>query len=1575
MPDVGVLNLQIHDNAEKAAQGLESLIGALNRVKSAVDFGSKLGNIATNLGKIGKIIDESIQGSTIAKLNEIGTALEKMKNIGKVNIRISYGKEDEFAAVAKAFEQTEAYSHGIISDTKEAAESAAGMSDGFKNAEESLAKVKIQSSGAREEIEKLKDEYGRIDLNKHFDISKMPLNAMGMQVGEATKEMLQYGKILKDAWEITRGSTEEKIGANFTDSDSIKEMQSATEAASSSISKIEEGWAHVDSSVRSVAINTEEATENAQRHQEIVTDIDRIMQRQAEVKDYANEMIDLNEKIAKDYNVPPRVYSLEETDNMASYVTELDRLEAQAEAASKTYNKFVNTLGTTDMKTIKAAEALNKAREAIDQYRNAMENAKALEENQVSYDEAMGAASRTNQYDLLIAKLDEAREKYHELSNSDGASDSKLASGALDIHKAEVNLQQYTELQEMLKNVSPEIQQFAQRQLDAGVNASTLRNKLFDLDGELKQKKTDFQDASRSAKVFGTSIDEVREFAGHAISPLTNLAKQFVNIARRMAIRAVIRQFTTALQEGVQNVYLYSDAVGGHFAPSMDSAATALAQMRNSVGAALAPAIEALIPVLNTVVSWFITAINYVNQFFALLRGQSTWIRALEVSTKAYDKSTKQAQKTAKAAKELLADWDELNIIQSEGGGGGTGGAFSLPTDYSKMFEEVGVFDKKVKAIFDFIKDNLSDVKKAVIDIGAALLAWKLANSLTGWLGQLASIAAIGFVIKLAFDATSLLDQAYIDSDNIGFLIGDMVMTGALAGIAGKLAEAKFGEGFGLITAGLTFAVSAGATFASIGNAQSDSQREALTLLGGVKAGIAAALAIAGFIRAGINPVLSIAGGLISIALVTSITYSLKIKAEQAEKAEAMAKAAFAETGEGGIKASDYLDALQKEFDAQTAGAKLVLDAYVEVPDLKKKLTDAATEISSFNTIIFKGDGKLTKEDAEAFKENWKIVTSTLNDMNTASYNTILQGLTEALQTKNEELRAQALEIRKTFVMIEKNISAENADIYTEMEEIAGRLGTDAEKAGDLERYEQLYKVFAASTSTGFDEIQKALDKGKSIDFGTAETAVTNAAEFVKSVGESGEAALKEVEEALNAVTDSVEYKRRMEKAKYDAGLIDEETYLSRIAAFDNILDVAKKYAEEKTGAIQEKMNEAYKIIFEQALTAGNGPEFWKTVMLPLIQQATDAGQEVPQAVLEAFAEAINTNRLDFTKIPNDTLVQKIQEAGLTEPGAIADAIRTAIESEFGAAEGDIEHLITDFFVSHSNLGLDATQMQIKNMLGLSGWDLLSKEWKKLYTDSLVEAFGTDTTRSILEQLTADNNEIIELLGEQNPIENDVEIDTTLHEGIEIVTEETTDESGISGPTGDLGPFEEYRKSLEGAKEITTDALKDINDMKLTPPKFDTTDIQQNAGDTATSIESMADRIRGAFQRLDGLSFSFNTGSHVLSGLIRTVIPIPAAANGGIFKSGDVFSANENGQIELMGSYGNKTAVVNNDQVVGAVTNGVAQANSGMESRLGTIETLLNRILQKEFTAKAVPSSGWGAHAARSADAYSKVTG
>lgn len=880
----------------------------------------------------------------------------------------------------------------------------------------------------------------------------------------------------------------------------------------------------------------------------------------------------------------------------------------------------------------------------------------------------------------------------------------------------------------------------------------------------------DALDAIRSkSRGIWSSLMEARDAVGGlrgaftAMFPtLSAFLSGIIRIAKYRFIRAVIKQITAGISEGVKNVYWYSKAIGGTFATDMDSAASALLQMKNTIGAALAPMIQSLIPYLQIVVNWFINLVNYVNQFLSLLRGQQTWTRAVPKTTQAFEDQTKAAKKAGAAIKDLLADWDELNIIQSESTGGAGGGAAKAAEDYLSMFEQVDKFDDKIKSLVDFLKEHMDQVKKLIAEAGLALLAWKFSNAFTGILSQLATIAAVGLIVAFTVEATTLLDEAYVETDNAGYLIGDMVLTGALAGVAKKLADAKFGAGIGSIAASIVFGVSAGASlFVATEEAQNESQKKMLLLLSAVKIGISAALAAAGFVKLGFGLLSSIGMGLILATLTAFITYQVKITAEEAQRAEEMAKAAFAQTGAGGgIKPQDYIDALQAEFTKQTGTANLIISAYVSVPDLKSQLTTAALQISGFNWIIFHGPGKLTESDAEEFKKNWAIILDTLDKLNTDTYNTILSGVTDALASKSEEIRKSAEEIRTSFIMMEKEISKENAELYRQMEDITEKIASGSFSDEDLAEYEKLYTIYAAATNTGLAKIQAAINNGDKIDFGDESTALENAREFIKTVGANAADAIKEVDDSVNAVEEAVALRKNVEFAKMEAGIIDKTEYDRRAKMYDDILTVVKENATLKKDEIDKKMQEAYDTVFKQALTGpylGNG-SYWETILIPLMKDAKEAGYTMPEELIEAYREGLEANisRVDFYSSPFD-IVKKIMDAGEHDPKKVANAIKEYVVSMFGQQSPEWWNEFQNFYPylpSTTNIGLTPVEVQAGQIMEVSGWDLLAKQGREEYAKALQQYFGDAFAIDVLTELKYSNDEIYEYLGIKEGMSN-----------------------------------------------------------------------------------------------------------------------------------------------------------------------------------------------------------------------------
>lgn len=330
----------------------------------------------------------------------------------------------------------------------------------------------------------------------------------------------------------------------------------------------------------------------------------------------------------------------------------------------------------------------------------------------------------------------------------------------------------------------------------------------------------------KSGDTAKTSVSDFKAFAAglnsavigaakKAVAPLTNLAHGFLNIGRsfgRIAlyrmVRSAIKAISTAAKEGVNNLVRYSAALNSTDAASanatMSEYATTLLQVKNSVGAAVMPVLTALLPVINTIASAFITAANAINMFFQALQGKTTFTKAKK-STVDYAKSLNSAAGAAKELQKTLLGFDEINRLDAENSGGGSGAAGA---DFSNMFEESEV-SEKVKKIAEWTQKVIQKVEeflntiygKLVSALGlfviGAILTFSGANIPLG-LGLMAAGAYI-FATEIAEKWGQLSSKVKDTIMRIMLIVGSAVLA---IGVVLAFSGVNIPLGIGLILAG-----------------------------------------------------------------------------------------------------------------------------------------------------------------------------------------------------------------------------------------------------------------------------------------------------------------------------------------------------------------------------------------------------------------------------------------------------------------------------------------------------------------------------------------------------------------------------------------------------------------------------------------------------------------------------------------------------------------------------------------------------------------------------------------------------
>lgn len=223
---------------------------------------------------------------------------------------------------------------------------------------------------------------------------------------------------------------------------------------------------------------------------------------------------------------------------------------------------------------------------------------------------------------------------------------------------------------------------------------------------QVKQALTDTAPAAKKASTF---IDlfkgRLRDASAHASKfsqAMGKLRSSIGRIAFYRAIRSGIKEITQAFREGIGNLYQYSAALNsidaGRAKATMDGFATTALYVKNSLGAALMPILQRLLPIVNWVADGFVKAANAVNQFWSAIQGKSIFTRAKKQATE-FGEALGGAAGSAKELKKQIFGFDELNIFNEPSGGGG-GGASGL--DYSGMFEEA-----EIEGIFKRLRDAL----------------------------------------------------------------------------------------------------------------------------------------------------------------------------------------------------------------------------------------------------------------------------------------------------------------------------------------------------------------------------------------------------------------------------------------------------------------------------------------------------------------------------------------------------------------------------------------------------------------------------------------------------------------------------------------------------------------------------------------------------------------------------------------------------------------------------------------------------------------------------------------------------
>ena len=272
--------------------------------------------------------------------------------------------------------------------------------------------------------------------------------------------------------------------------------------------------------------------------------------------------------------------------------------------------------------------------------------------------------------------------------------------------------------------------------------------------------KRDFEGINKQLNYFGAAIRNVLVYS---------------------TLSRMLSAITKAVKTGTDNLYQYSKIIDGKFAASMDRLAASFQYFQNSIGAAIAPIINAFAPAIDLAVDKVVELLNAFNQMIAKLTGASSWTKAVKVP-KEYAES---ADKASKANKNLLASFDELNVIQSKDSGSG-----KTAPDYGSMFEEVPLDGYTLPDFVQQIKDQI----QAGDWSGVGRTLGEKVNEITSSINWAAAGENIGKGLQNIIDTYNSFMET-MDWSGIGSGLGD-ALNNLMSNVDFESAGAAFAQGW-----------------------------------------------------------------------------------------------------------------------------------------------------------------------------------------------------------------------------------------------------------------------------------------------------------------------------------------------------------------------------------------------------------------------------------------------------------------------------------------------------------------------------------------------------------------------------------------------------------------------------------------------------------------------------------------------------------------------------------------------------------------------------------------------------------
>ena len=191
------------------------------------------------------------------------------------------------------------------------------------------------------------------------------------------------------------------------------------------------------------------------------------------------------------------------------------------------------------------------------------------------------------------------------------------------------------------------------------------------LSNSAKEVAKSTNEATAAIRKNSSATTEAASNTSKASGAFSKFASTIGRIGKMMLIRTAMRSLIKGFSEAWEGAYNFSKKMGGDFAKSIDAAKSAMNSIAINAVRVFAPMMQAILPVINTIAYGFQFLANVIMKLMKLLGFVSDLFGATAEQISATGSAG------SSASKNLLAGFDELNVLDQGGGGGGGGGGSS----------------------------------------------------------------------------------------------------------------------------------------------------------------------------------------------------------------------------------------------------------------------------------------------------------------------------------------------------------------------------------------------------------------------------------------------------------------------------------------------------------------------------------------------------------------------------------------------------------------------------------------------------------------------------------------------------------------------------------------------------------------------------------------------------------------------------------------------------------------------------------------------------------------------------------